>query len=530
MRLDTRAFIAFTFAFVTVACSNSLGATGEDGGPGPDLGGSDSGSGDSGNPGLDANVPDGTFVDSSTPDMGAIDMDGGGVISDAGSVDLGPPLVADYYVAPDGNDSNPGTMEAPFATWDHLSEIGMAPGQLAYIRGGVYHTPYGAGSSFHAKFEDMHGTDGNPIRIWAYPGEHPVLDLDTIDPSATDPHGLLVLNCTYVHFKGLRITRLKQVLSGAGISRGVTIHTTSDSVFEYIESDNIGGVGFKLENSHNNHLLNCDAHNNGDGRTDEGADAWDNSDGFSVSGGDSSSGNIFEGCRAWLNSDDGWDFFGTDGTASLINCWAFWNGYKPWGPTSARVDTPTVGDPSVFRVGSAYVAGNGEGFKLGPAASPDFDTVFKVVTGCIGFENRSTGFNANSPGSMTRRMELNNNAAFGNNNDGFLFGAGFSPGVAHTFHNNWAYDNNRVDSGGGFVYDGLLTNVSHNAWNLPVTVDASDFESISSLGVDGARAADGGLPSLSFLHLVAGSDLLNVGLDVGLPFTDSAPDLGPFER
>lgn len=522
MRIDSWLLLALVLSSVSFSCSSSLGgAPDSDAAVASDMNVVDSATpSDSSSPGVDMNFLDGAVVD----------MDAAVLIPDLGGADLGPPLVADYYVAPDGNDSNPGTEELPFATWDHLAEIGMTAGQLAYIRGGTYRSPHGAASTYHAKFDGMNGAAGNPIRIWAYPGERPVLDLNDIDPTTSDPHGLLVLNSSWVHFKGLRITGLKQILSGAGISRGVTIYSTDNSIFENIEADSIGGAGFKLENSHNNYLLNCDSHNNGDGRTDDGADAWDNADGFSISGGDSSSGNTFEACRAWHNSDDGWDFFSTNGTASLINCWSFWNGYKPWGPTAARVDTPTTNDPTVFRADASYVAGNGEGFKLGPAASQDFTTTFKVVTGCIGFENRSTGFNANSPGSLTRRMELNNNAAFGNNSDGFLFGVGFAAGVAHTFHNNWALDNNRMESGSGFVYDGLTTNVSHNSWDLPVTANASDFESVSSVGVDGARGADGSLPALSFLHLVEGSDLLDVGIDVGRAFRGSAPDLGPFER
>jgi hypothetical protein len=44
------------------------------------------------------------------------------------------------------------------------------------------------------------------------------------------------------------------------------------------------------------------------------------------------------------------------------------------------------------------------------------------------------------------------------------------------------------------------------------------------------RQPDGSLPVLSFLHLAGGSDLIDVGTDVGLPFLGSAPDLGAFER
>src|SRR4029077_20715569 len=43
------------------------------------------------------------------------------------------------------------------------------------------------------------------------------------------------------------------------------------------------------------------------------------------------------------------------------------------------------------------------------------------------------------------------------------------------------------------------------------------------------RKADGSLPDIDFMRLVAGSHLIDAGVDVGLPFNGSAPDLGYFE-
>jgi hypothetical protein len=43
------------------------------------------------------------------------------------------------------------------------------------------------------------------------------------------------------------------------------------------------------------------------------------------------------------------------------------------------------------------------------------------------------------------------------------------------------------------------------------------------------REPDGSLPANGFARLVAGSDLIDKGVDVGLPYTGSAPDLGAFE-
>ena len=72
--------------------------------------------------------------------------------------------------------------------------------------------------------------------------------------------------------------------------------------------------------------------------------------------------------------------------------------------------------------------------------------------------------------------------------------------------------------------------VSNNSWDtegVEATVD--DFVSIDYAVLTGPRKPDGSLPDVSFFHLESGSDLIDAGVDVGLPFNGSAPDLGAFE-
>lgn len=59
--------------------------------------------------------------------------------------------------------------------------------------------------------------------------------------------------------------------------------------------------------------------------------------------------------------------------------------------------------------------------------------------------------------------------------------------------------------------------------------DHADFVSLDDSVACGPRQADGSLPNTNFLHLAAGSDLIDKGMNVGLPFTGIAPDLGAFE-
>jgi hypothetical protein len=63
---------------------------------------------------------------------------------------------------------------------------------------------------------------------------------------------------------------------------------------------------------------------------------------------------------------------------------------------------------------------------------------------------------------------------------------------------------------------------------LPVTADSSDFTDLSEAAASAPRQADGSLP-FGFARLVSGSDLIDKGLNVGVPYNGAAPDLGAFE-
>jgi hypothetical protein len=63
----------------------------------------------------------------------------------------------------------------------------------------------------------------------------------------------------------------------------------------------------------------------------------------------------------------------------------------------------------------------------------------------------------------------------------------------------------------------------------PFNISATDFASLDTTGVRGARKPDGGLPDVFFMHLTSGSQLIDAGTNVGLVFLGSGPDLGAFE-
>ncbi|MCD4697953.1 MAG: right-handed parallel beta-helix repeat-containing protein, partial [Bacteroidales bacterium] len=77
------------------------------------------------------------------------------------------PIYADtYYVAPYGDDNNPGTIAEPWATFTKANTV-LQAGDTVFIREGTYND----------RIEPVNsGTPGNYITYMAYPGETPVID------------------------------------------------------------------------------------------------------------------------------------------------------------------------------------------------------------------------------------------------------------------------------------------------------------------------------------------------------------------
>ncbi|HEY5122601.1 MAG TPA: hypothetical protein VIK14_02580, partial [Ignavibacteria bacterium] len=149
-----------------------------------------------------------------------------------------------YYVANSGSDSNPGTLDRPFATWEKLSGV-LVAGDLAYIRGGTYRSTKGSSAEVVYRWENLKGTLEDTIKIWAYPGESPVLNLDNITMSSKYCYILFIKNCNYLWIKGLRITGLAQTPNAPSIF-GMQISGSSHNVIENCEIDHLGMYGMSF--------------------------------------------------------------------------------------------------------------------------------------------------------------------------------------------------------------------------------------------------------------------------------------------
>jgi hypothetical protein len=395
------------------------------------------------------------------------------------------PTNGTFHVATNGSDSNPGTLAQPFATLTRAIAL-SGPGATIYVRGGTHYY------SSTIRIEHS-GSLGAPIRLWAFPGEQPVIDFSSQPYGAANRGFLLTTNGNWWDFKGLEICH-------AG-DNGIKVEG-SHLRFEQCVFHHNGDTGLQIGFSHtavNNinlaafiEVINCDSYLNYDSDSN-GGDA----DGFAAKL-HCGQGIVFSGCRAWENSDDAWDLFETDASVVITNCWGWKSG---------------VGQ------------GNGNGFKLGGNGSGGDSKGTHHAYNCVSFGHKVNGFTQNS---HKDGVVVLNCLAFSNGNSGYNYfmEGSLNSGKQNVFKNNASLPRSGTNTGGFIEDNGPLQ--LNNSWNLAVTVNSADFADIAETAAKAPRQADGSLPT-GFARLVPGSDLIDKGVDVGAPFNGTAPDLGAFE-
>jgi hypothetical protein len=414
-----------------------------------------------------------------------------------------PPSVTSgsYYVAPNGSDSNPGTYSSPFLTWDFAFNQ-LEAGDTLYVRGGTYTGVKGvySGQYFGVRVSARSGTISDSIKVLAYPGEVPVLDCSALTAYAGEHYGISIQYSEYWRIEGLTLKSVHEYTNGSTYPYTGTGWELSDATDIVLRRCTVTDCinGFSLSGSVDNiFYIDCDAHHNYD-YFDQGGLA----NGFN---GNIQDGNhvYYTGCRAWSNSDDGYDNMGGGGYIIYLNCWAWRNGY----------DNPTIG--------------NGDGFKLGFSTYGDEAGSQRTLYNCISANNYSMGFDESMDMATSMDMEVYNCISFNNNTDyGFRFSQPLGTGVT-TLMNNISFLSRT-----GNDYEGRARNVSaHNNWDVAtgVTVTNADFVNRDYTQLATTRNANGSLPTITFLHLAAGSDLIDAGIDISEPYNGAAPDLGPFE-
>lgn len=421
-----------------------------------------------------------------------------------------------FYVSPLGQDAiADGSAEHPFFDLQLAVDKAEA-GDTIYMLAGTY--AYTKRINITAVGQKNSGM----IALFAKDGRA-VLDFSSM-PVADNNQGIR-LTGSYWHFYGMDIC-------GAG-DNGLLIERNKPSGGNYSDiaarteegHDNLiencrfyrnRDTGLQMKNlAENNRVVNCDSYFNAD--PDHG-----DADGFAVKL-SHGTGNYFFGCRAWNNSDDGWDgFIKSEGgfpddiTTTFDECWAFRNGY---------LEDGTKG------------TGNGNGFKLGS----DEGRNNNILNRCLAFENMSKGFDQNH---NTGFMILNNCTGYS------------SKDTESSSHYTYRLDES-VAAGKEIrltncvaISDGISDRkksayAPYSVLGDMITCDMNtlpnDFRSVATEGMDAQRDEWGNLPQTDFMRIAEGNDkLIDKGSVVsfhseesrwsqGIVYKGAAPDLGCFE-
>ena len=272
----------------------------------------------------------------------------------------------DYYVAPNGSDSNPGTMAQPFLTVQKGANTGVA-GDTVWFRAGTY------SSSKQITFSKSGTSDSNRINYFAYTGEVPVFDFSTyVSPNTAVDEPTIVITGNWLHFKGLEVANGAVQPSGSHSNDAIRATNTNNNIFELLNIHNNFGPGLFINGGTGGHLiLNCDSHDNYDKDGSQGD--GQNADGFGVHYQMTGPSTILRGNRAWINSDDGYDLISQEVPVLVEGSWAVMNGFSNGGANSPA-------------------DGNGNGFKAGSSKTG----VRHTIQNCLAWGNVASGFSASA--------------------------------------------------------------------------------------------------------------------------------------
>jgi hypothetical protein len=258
----------------------------------------------------------------------------------------------EVWVSPNGNDdTGTGTKDSPLFSlcWDDgdadpeikkgacykVCPVGSGcnpAGGTVWVMDGTY--KYKVTQKFGSK---KPATANGVIKVFAAEGAKPVLDFSAL-PVDDKSRGLQI-GSDYWHFKGLTVTNAGDTgifVMGSHITveQCIAHHNKDAGIVIGVNSD-VSGSGS------NNLILNCDSYQNNDTQTN-----GENADGFGAKE-NPGSGNIFRGCRAWDNADDGWDFYGWASPITVENCWAI---------SQAKTTRGSNSDGNGFKLGGDSVS------------------------------------------------------------------------------------------------------------------------------------------------------------------------------
>lgn len=250
---------------------------------------------------------------------------------------LAAPAMNDYYVSPQGDDSNSGAMDAPWRSIQHATDQAGA-GAVIHLRGGTYYE--------HVRIENSGDSEGY-ITISAYNDELPVIDgngvtegqngivitgsnirLTGIEVRNWEENGIWTEGASYLEISGCSV---HDVGYGVGVSAG-----THDFILSQVETYNFEYYGFDASPSgggdcYNGILNDCTAH------SCRYPEYGPEVDGFALSHEGDQYNFVLNRCRAY-NVGDGFVFGGRDVLAYGCSAHDSEVGFKIWGDEISLVN------------------------------------------------------------------------------------------------------------------------------------------------------------------------------------------------
>lgn len=421
------------------------------------------------------------------------------------------------YVATDGNDMATGKINTPLATMGAAWSKAIS-GDTIYFRGGTYRIT-DADIMRQEKtyawvfYLNKAGTARRRTCIMGYPGERPVFDFSALQLDGKHRFGAFYLGADYLHLRNFDIVGVPVRITGHTQSECISARKGSHCIIENLAMHDGMAIGYYQTAGADNLVLNCDAYNNYDDYS-EGVYGG-NVDGFGCHVTHTTdTGNVFRNCRAWRNSDDGFDLINCAAPCEIDHCWAFYNGFRS---TDDAYNTTTF-----------QSAGDGNGFKAGGWGMSASETKCPnvcpqhYVHHCTAYKNKSQGFYSNhhlggnrweyntaSDNRANYNMVNRRSTESTDNVD--------VPGYGHNLRNNVSWNYTDKSKGGHLTNcDTQSCILKNNSFYPPastITVTASMFVSTNPKDLFLNREADGTLPQMIFMRAKGDSKLaeLNMG-------------------
>lgn len=415
---------------------------------------------------------------------------------------------ADWYVSPTGVKGNAGTVSAPFASIME-AQSAASDGDTVYLRGGTYYLTTANVTVTGRTNAVVNDITKSGIAYVNYGSERPVFDFSSVKPAGRRVVAFRVISDRNI-FMGFDVVGVPITITDRLTqSEAFRVEGGSSNLFENLAIHDGMAIGWYLVSGGNNRVRNVDVYRN------KGLNSFSygNIDGFGVHPRSvNDSGNVIEGCRAWFNSDDGFDLIGAAAAVTLQHNWAFKNGLDSELLTK-------LGDGNGFKAG-----GYGKNGSDYPSPVPRHVIRFNVSVG-----NKANGFYANH---HVGGQDWINNTAIRNGRSDYDMLSTLSdnltdvPGYDHYLANNVGYGARTEIANLG---SSSANTIAINSFTLPLTLVDGDFASLDESQLTLPRQSNGELPVITFATPSPGSALIDSGSDVGSSYNGAAPDLGAFE-